>query len=120
MIDLRHGDCLELMRDIPGGSVDLVLCDPPYGIDYQSARRTDKTDSFPKILNDKKPFIAPIPMIPRLLTERGGGIDIHPVGRSADVLRQHGTGGTSAEKHCDLGQADTFDGRPVQEFCPEI
>ena len=31
MIDLRHGDCLEVMRDIPDGSVDLVLCDLPYG-----------------------------------------------------------------------------------------
>lgn len=31
MIDLKHGDCLELMKDIPDGSVDLVLTDPPYG-----------------------------------------------------------------------------------------
>ena len=31
MIDLMHGDCLELMKDIPDGSVDLVLTDPPYG-----------------------------------------------------------------------------------------
>ena len=30
-IDLKHGDCLELMKDIPAGSVDLVLTDPPYG-----------------------------------------------------------------------------------------
>ena len=30
-IDLRQGDCLELMKDIPDGSVDLVLTDPPYG-----------------------------------------------------------------------------------------
>lgn len=30
-IDLMHGDCLELMKDIPDGSVDLVLTDPPYG-----------------------------------------------------------------------------------------
>ena len=36
MIDLKQGDCLELMKDIPDGSVDMVLCDPPYGIDYQS------------------------------------------------------------------------------------
>lgn len=28
---LLHGDCLELMQDIPDGSVDLILCDPPYG-----------------------------------------------------------------------------------------
>ncbi len=25
------GDCLEVMADIPDGSVDLVLCDLPYG-----------------------------------------------------------------------------------------
>lgn len=31
MIDLRHGDCLELMRDIPDGSIDMILCDLPYG-----------------------------------------------------------------------------------------
>lgn len=29
--DLRQGDCLELMKDIPDGSVDMVLCDLPYG-----------------------------------------------------------------------------------------
>lgn len=26
-----NGDCLELMRDLPSGSVDMVLCDLPYG-----------------------------------------------------------------------------------------
>lgn len=31
MIDLRCGDCLEVMGEIPDGSVDLVLCDLPYG-----------------------------------------------------------------------------------------
>ena len=30
-IDLKHGDCLELMKDIPDGSVDMILCDLPYG-----------------------------------------------------------------------------------------
>lgn len=29
---LYRGDCLELMKDIPDGSVDLVLTDPPYNI----------------------------------------------------------------------------------------
>ena len=28
-IELKQGDCLELMKDIPDGSVDLVLTDPP-------------------------------------------------------------------------------------------
>ena len=30
-IELWHGDCLELMKNIPDSSVDLVLTDPPYG-----------------------------------------------------------------------------------------
>ena len=31
MIQLIHGDCLEEMKKIPDGSVDMVLTDPPYG-----------------------------------------------------------------------------------------
>ena len=31
MVDLRQGDCLELMKSIPDGSVDMILCDLPYG-----------------------------------------------------------------------------------------
>lgn len=31
MINLMQGDCLELMGQIPDGSVDMILCDLPYG-----------------------------------------------------------------------------------------
>lgn len=31
MINLFQGDCLELMKDIPDKSIDMVLCDPPFG-----------------------------------------------------------------------------------------
>lgn len=31
MINLLQGDCLELMKDIPNKSIDMVLCDLPYG-----------------------------------------------------------------------------------------
>lgn len=30
-VTLEQGDCLELMKHIPNGSVDMVLCDLPYG-----------------------------------------------------------------------------------------
>lgn len=30
-MQLLQGDCLELLPTIPDGSVDLILCDPPYG-----------------------------------------------------------------------------------------
>lgn len=32
MIDLMCGNCLELMKNIPGHSVDMVLCDLPYNM----------------------------------------------------------------------------------------
>lgn len=31
-IELWQGDCLELMKDIPDKSVDMILCDLPYGV----------------------------------------------------------------------------------------
>lgn len=30
-MDLKQGDCLELMKEIPSKSIDLILCDLPYG-----------------------------------------------------------------------------------------
>lgn len=30
-VELLHGDCLELMKDIPDGSIDMILADLPYG-----------------------------------------------------------------------------------------
>ena len=30
-ITLWHGDCLELMKDIPDKSIDCIICDLPYG-----------------------------------------------------------------------------------------
>lgn len=61
MIKLMKGDCLELIQQIPEKSIDLILTDPPYGIDYQSNRIKDKTKRKEKILNDKEPFISFIP-----------------------------------------------------------
>ena len=31
MMDLRKGDCLEIMKGIPDGSIDAIITDPPYG-----------------------------------------------------------------------------------------
>lgn len=38
-ITIYHGDCLEIIPTLP--KVDIVLTDPPYGINYQSSRRID-------------------------------------------------------------------------------
>ena len=46
-------DCLEVMKELPDKSIDLVLTDPPYGMNFQSNHRKTKhskienDDSFP-------------------------------------------------------------------------
>ena len=37
-VTLYLGDCLEVMPQLPAGSVDAVVTDPPYGITYESGR----------------------------------------------------------------------------------
>jgi len=38
MTKLMQGDCLELMADIPDGSVDMILTDPPYGLKFRGIK----------------------------------------------------------------------------------
>lgn len=45
-----HGDSLTVLRQMESESVDAIITDPPYGINYES-----KTGA--RILNDKAPFI---------------------------------------------------------------
>lgn len=35
-IDIRHGDCLEVLRDLPDNSVDSVVTSPPYAMQRKS------------------------------------------------------------------------------------
>lgn len=46
---LMKGDCLERMKEIESGSVDMILTDPPYGMDFQSNHRKER---YGKIKND--------------------------------------------------------------------
>lgn len=48
-IKLIKGDCLIEMKNIPDKSVDLIVTDPPYGMNFQSHRRKEVYD---KIAND--------------------------------------------------------------------
>lgn len=70
-VNIFLGDCLKVMKLLPKKSIDVVLCDPPYGIDYQSCRIKDKSRRKPKIANDKKPFVEFISELPRLLKRDG-------------------------------------------------
>lgn len=53
MVDLRQGDCLEILKDIPDKSIDLIVTDPPYLIKYKTNYRKNKNHDFcSEIAND--------------------------------------------------------------------
>ena len=56
---IYNADCLELMKDIPDKSIDLVLTDPPYGIGNKfKGGKKSKLNKFNKIVEkgwDKAP-----------------------------------------------------------------
>ena len=37
-----NADCMDILKQLPDKCIDLVLTDPPYGMNYQSSWRTDK------------------------------------------------------------------------------
>jgi site-specific DNA-methyltransferase (adenine-specific) len=43
---LYLGDCLEVMKNIPNGSIDLIVTDPPYLIRYKTNHRKNKNHDF--------------------------------------------------------------------------
>jgi site-specific DNA-methyltransferase (adenine-specific) len=51
---LLHGDCLELMTTIPDGSVDMILCDLPYGT---TQNKWDSVIPFEKLWSQYKRVI---------------------------------------------------------------
>ena len=56
MIDLQQGDCLDLMKDIPDKSVDMILCDLPYGT---TANKWDKVIQSDKLWEQYRRIIKP-------------------------------------------------------------
>ena len=55
-IELWQGDCLELMKNIPDGSVDLVLTDPPYGTMNTDGGRRMKINGWDSIIPPQEMF----------------------------------------------------------------
>ena len=67
---LYNANCLSVLPSLPDQSVDMVLCDPPYGIDYSNHRRSpDKR--FAPIPGDRRPFTEFVCHLPRLLKPSG-------------------------------------------------
>lgn len=70
VVSLVQGDCLREFFNIDSNSVDALITDPPYGIDFQSCR-TEKASRKSKIANDKAPFVWFLPQAYRVLKPDG-------------------------------------------------
>lgn len=84
-VTLMLGDCLERMREIPDGSVDMVLCDPPYGIMKGISGKTAWDDALPPAaflgecnrilrMNGALVLFSQEPYTSRLITEAHGNL----------------------------------------------
>lgn len=49
---IYNSDCIEGMKQIESGEVDLIVTDPPYCIAYKTGRRADDHRFSKEILND--------------------------------------------------------------------
>ena len=68
---LINGDALTVLRQMEAESVNFIITDPPYGVDFQSGR-VEKARRKDKIANDNAPFIWWLYDAFRVLTVGGG------------------------------------------------
>jgi len=73
-----QGDCLEIMKELPDKSVDLIVTDPPYGVEYEGGhfhsgkvsikRKREKLEN-----DDRNVYQYILPELYRVLKEGSGG-----------------------------------------------
>jgi site-specific DNA-methyltransferase (adenine-specific) len=52
-INIYNRDCLEAMKEMPDNAFDLAIVDPPYGLNFGTFNRTNKTSSGERVKADK-------------------------------------------------------------------
>ena len=67
MVELILGDCMEAMEKLPDHSVDALITDPPYGVNY----RSNKGKRFGRISGDAETQVEFIGLCSRKIKETG-------------------------------------------------
>jgi site-specific DNA-methyltransferase (adenine-specific) len=118
-VTLHHGDCLDVLRSLPDASVDSVVCDPPYGLEFMG-KEWDGADGFRRSLNPNdvgrdNAFGRTSRTSPEYRTGRGARV----LTERADELTERGRGhSTSAGPYLASGvDSVRVAGRPFQEWC---
>jgi len=72
-----QGDCLEVMKNIPDKSIDLVLTDPPYGVNYEYKSYEDTQENLKKLVDAFMPEVLRIGKVV-LITCGNGNQHLYP------------------------------------------
>lgn len=98
-VTLWHGDCLDVLQNLPAGSIDAVVTDPPYGLEFMG-RKWDGDAGFLESLS---------------ATGRGARVATERAGE----LTERGSGhSTSAGPYLAAGvDSVRVAGRPFQDWC---
>ena len=76
-VQIIHGDCLEVLKTLPTGSVDAVVTDPPYGIGEDYATFEDTRGNVEKLIHAVMPELLRIARVV-LLTPGNGNQHFYP------------------------------------------
>lgn len=96
---IHVGDCMEALRAMPSNSVDAIVTDPPYGMQFQSAWATGGP-RFKEIIGDDRPAVEWLPEGVRALRD-GCAMFIFCEWRFQEVFRQAiEEAGATVRSHC--------------------
>jgi site-specific DNA-methyltransferase (adenine-specific) len=75
--EVIHGDCLEVLRTLPAGSVDAVVTDPPYGIGEAYGSFEDTRENVSALVRSLMPELQRVASVV-LLTPGNGNQSLYP------------------------------------------
>ena len=78
-MELKQGNCIELMKELKDESVDCIITDPPYGINKEGILNDDSLDTYYKAL----------PEIYRVLKDNRFFISFASIGRLPDFFKNN-------------------------------
>ena len=91
-LEYQIGDCLELMKDIPDKSIDLVLTDPPYGVDLDYGNYDDSIDNLRKMIPQ---FMKEVLRIGKIVALTPGYNNIYEYPKPSHILIWYNPAGVS-------------------------
>jgi len=54
---LYHGDCMDILPTMADGSVDAVVTDPPYGVNFSYSEYDDTAENWEQLMLSVMPHI---------------------------------------------------------------